>query len=89
VRLLLTLHVLSGCVSIVSDEYSLKIRPMPPVSVYVRMSPGCLEYVSRAPPPFKEAATGGIAQLLVPSAIWPRRTFVTTSASCLTAMPDS
>ncbi|MEI7822172.1 MAG: hypothetical protein WCK55_14760 [Verrucomicrobiota bacterium] len=39
--------------------------------------------------PFKEADTGGISQLLVPSAIWPRMTFVTTSASCLTAMPDS
>ena len=49
VSLLLTLHALSGCVSIVSDEYSLKIRPIPPASVFVRMSPGCVEYVSRAP----------------------------------------
>jgi len=49
VSLLLTLHALSGCVSIVSDEYSLKIRPMPPASVFVRMNSGCVEYVSRAP----------------------------------------
>ena len=83
------LHSEPGAVTIVPEEYSLNERPGFPAESYVRIIPGCVAKVSRAPLPFELADVAGTSQLCVASEIWPMTTFVATSASCFTTIPDS